>query len=700
MSSTRHPTARGMGPSRLRSTRCRWLAGLCLAALLPLGCQAWSRDADPLILEQAARWSTEEPRIELAAERALVSQGNRLDVYDRSRARASLTWRGSALVTGGSIRELDLDRERACLLVGQGTLQVIEILPSGQPELRGSLAPANLRDWACSGARIWWIEHSTDGGEQLVVTGRVEGEQTARVPLPSPGMRMTVSDGLAYLVAADGGIAVLDPSSMTLDWTAQRIDPAIAAGIPRVIGSSLVLPVRQTDGIWLRTYDLQDERQPRLRGQLRIAGELERIDWVGGTDRLAVLRSDRTGTRLIDVSDPAQPRELGVPAAMRAAEQVAGDDRLIALSGKPRGIELYDGRRPRDLRDPVILPYLTKPSLIDAAGPDEPLLVFTSTTLNGAWGNTYAMHLLDPQHLEAPSFRSSIEMLGAARHVVRDESQLWTWGNDRRVPDAFSSGSVVEKIDLRDDRQPKHLGGGQRDTELRSEYDMTLLGREPYFARGSSILRASRDPRVGPMGVQEAYLSLTDGDVQAIVTIGNQLLGGGGIRRDRPWARARRGWIAWMQPGQGGRASGLLSLPSPVTHLVTDGEMAYAALESGEIHAIEIEGRDLLHRGQADVEGRVTDLEWAGDLLFVAGHEMSLTVIDLSRARSPKARAVRDSNGAELCRRPIDLAWTFNRLLCATHDDEILIYRIDSLSHDSQVGPSSNRSIRTWFRRP
>lgn len=248
--------------------------------------------------------------------------------------------------------------EAGLLIVDISTVSIARVL--GQVETRYEAQAVAVRE----GLAIVAEGHpGGKGGVSIVDVAIPEMPwQVAYYRLPGPARGAALAEGYAYLVYENGLTVldlsgVLDPQNPTQPVETARIPlPQCGADVVVEGGHAYVA----ADG--LRVYDLSDPAQPRQVGQFKsffCASALAvQDDRAYLTDVFCEFGSCGSTLHIVDVSDPARPTEVDTWLSQSAVEDVAVYNQVVYLASWQKGVEAVDVAgivHPRNPADPRFL---------------------------------------------------------------------------------------------------------------------------------------------------------------------------------------------------------------------------------------------------------------------------------------------------------------------------------------------------------
>jgi hypothetical protein len=217
---------------------------------------------------------------------------------------------------GIPVRDGAVVGDHAYLLVGQG-IPYLVIVDISEPSHPAAVGPAGAKVWLgqslnVAGHILYLASPGTsDASGRLqildvtdpahpVVLGRYEG-------IPSPVAEITTWDKQAFLATGDR-LIVVDVSEPSAPKASSSYDPHRLPGIGRgtaAAGDYVYIAAGQ-DGLWV--VDVSDPINPRVVGSLDTAGHAWDVAlWAS----YAYIADEHNGLRAIDARDPAHPVEVG-----------------------------------------------------------------------------------------------------------------------------------------------------------------------------------------------------------------------------------------------------------------------------------------------------------------------------------------------------------------------------------------------------
>jgi hypothetical protein len=336
---------------------------------------------------------------------------------------------------------------------------------------------------------------------------------------PLPGFEaLSVTGGYAYVAAGPGGLRVLDVSdpAAPVEVFAQAFDSS-AFGTA-IAGSYLYLGA----GDGLHIFDLTDPGAPQAAGFLATPDVVHDVAVAGSLAYIAEsyspgdLSADRGGLRVVDITDPLNPREVGFyplnPGSVPVTEQqdapqgaygvaVLGDRAYVTYRAFKMGavhiVNVSDPSHPvaaGEYRDYIF--YVSRPSAVERAGR---AFVYVGTGPNSG---LLALDVSDPAHLAV----LADDVPGMAEAVLPLDDRLLT---------ADGNGGL-HVASIADPAHPVEIGAYRT---LGVARKVVVSGRRAYVVDGLHDLWTfdvtdPADP--APLG---AYA--VDGNIQALAVQGD-----------------------------------------------------------------------------------------------------------------------------------------------------------------------------------
>ena len=269
-----------------------------------------------------------------------------------------------AVTLGDVLREIVLDGDAAYVAANAAGLVVVDISRPDRPEIIGSHQNAD----------------------------RMTG--------------LALAGGTAYLANQGTGLLVLDVSDPAAPTLVATLDLDLAVDDVAVHGDLAYL-ANDNDG--LRVVDISDRSAPSVIASLADIGRLDEVD-VSGDGRLAVVTNRYDGAyRIIDVSEPTAPAELGIIEHYDYALDVALDGHIAYLANRTQGLFVYD------LADPSAPVEIAR---VDHDGQNEGVSIHGAMAyLANHWGG---LRLVD---ISTPGEAEEVGLIGAfadLRHAAMD----------------------------------------------------------------------------------------------------------------------------------------------------------------------------------------------------------------------------------------------------------------------------------------
>ncbi len=272
-----------------------------------------------------------------------------LRIYDVSTPAAPVA-QGVATVSGGSVLSVALGATTAYLAAGAAGLAVVDVANPAAPVLRSTLA---LGDFATRVAVVGTRAYVSVNNVGLVVVDvsvPAAPVEIGRFSIASSQVRSVAVNGTTAYVGDDRGFNAVDVSSPAAPVALGRVDfGQSGSGQYIVVDGGEAYVSSRYQGV--RVLDVTTPT-PTVRARIDNGGFSFKVNVVDGIAYVADLLGQ---VRLVDVSNPAAPRELGrvqgIPNA-DAVEVAAGIAYVADRGGAGAGLTRVDVSNPAA---PVVL---------------------------------------------------------------------------------------------------------------------------------------------------------------------------------------------------------------------------------------------------------------------------------------------------------------------------------------------------------
>jgi hypothetical protein len=408
------------------------------------------------------------------------------------------TWPGYELGYG---RGIAVRPPYAYLASAEAGLHILDIANPARPLWMGNLGGRNPRFSACD------VVLSADGS--LAYVARPEGLEIIQVSDPAKpetiatlyegeGQSVTLDGSRLYLAAGSSGLFIIDIS-----------DPSNPQRIGHCPTSSFAFDVAIRDtfayvadaGSGVSVIDLADPTEPRLAHSYLPEGVVTASSIVI-RDHLAYLSdSGFYGLRILDLTQPRDPRQIGSCLTQRGGNGLALTGNLILQAAENHGLRVMDVSNPTN---PVLLgtgnpsdhagyaialagerayvaDYWTGLLVFDFAQPAQPALtgsfntsreileVQTRDSLALVAAGDYGLALLDLNSAATPTELGHLEVGGRVRGLAM--------ANELVLLAAEQAGLLI--VDVEHPAQPKALG---RWNDAPPAFDVAVMGRHAIVA--------------------------------------------------------------------------------------------------------------------------------------------------------------------------------------------------------------------------
>lgn len=386
----------------------------------------------------------------------------------------------------------------------EGLLHAIDLREPTAPRLMNSARLEQLpRGLAASGNRLYVVSGETSvevfdvrDGMGLMVVGELIGENA----VPAGVLDVAVDGDFAYLSSPNLGLSIVDLSSPAAPRLRGRLEKNPLASMVEASGGFAFL----STGRGLGVVDVTQPDDPRIIGHLDIRGDgIYPAVMNDGLLLIAAPGEDRLLT--VDVSDPANPRQLG-SLGLPSPASLTVSDGIAYVTDTTGGLWLVDVSDPKKLR--VLDKASTVSCARDVAAKDG--LAFIACGEAGLW----ITDLSDPSR---PRHLATVDLGGDPFRVVLGGDTLFvTTSGDQGL-------YRVHALDLSDPLQPRRHGGlatvGSSALAMLGRYVVVGLRDERQQVLQVAELTTARLPR--PAGEFEPGRS-----PQAVTAYGRWLLVG------------------------------------------------------------------------------------------------------------------------------------------------------------------------------
>lgn len=273
-----------------------------------------------------------------------------------------------------------------------------------------------------------------------------------------------------------------------------------------------------------------------------IQGEVRDMAWEGNL--LAVAVGEHGGVRVLEMSDPSHPQEVGAFDTLGPAQAVAWlNNRLLVADGNA-GLEVLDAADPTRLREVAV--FAPGHAVLDVSADPTRNLAFLAL---GAGG----MSILDLSDPASPAEVARWQTEEAIRRVVYHEGRVYALGDEQLwVVDVFSP------------EQAQVWGA----TGHHGAVDVTVVGQDVAVGAFGNGVRVFQSALGGSFPAVD-FPPKEAGDVPlfpatAVAAYGRSVIAGS--------ARGELFWISLLDPAQPQAQGELPSLPWPVTALAVQGD--------------------------------------------------------------------------------------------------------------------------------
>ena len=441
-----------------------------------------------------------------------------------------------------------------------------------------------------------------------------------------------VADGLAYVANGTAGLQVLDISTPSAPVEIGAVDtPGFAVSVERVGALAYVC-----DDSGLRIIDVSNPAAPIEIGAIDTPGSAVAVAVRGG---MAYLASSDAGLRLIDVSSPEAPVEVGAlatpsTAGTFVAVEVVGEIAYVALAavfpGRLGGVSPPSGLRVVDVSNPAapveIGVFETRGSARDVEVVDGlaylEIATYTEVSFPRSLVIPSSLRILDVSSPETPIEIGALDSSAGDVEIV---------GETAYVADFFRG---LQLIDVSDPANPASMGA--LDTPGYPG-GVAVAGELAYFADGDSlrVIDLSNPARPAEMGALEPTYAT---DVTLGVAVVGELAylaeGESGLR------------VVDVSDAAMPLELGALDTPGFAVDLALAGELAYVADSDSGMRIVDVSNPAApVEVGAFDTPGQANDVAVANGLAYVADGAFGLRIVDVSTPGTPIEIGVLDTPG-------------------------------------------------------
>ncbi len=425
-----------------------WRSVLLMIALAPITVHA----AGPCP-ELVGRWAWG-PVKAVAADmtRVVFGSGGVIAVADLTRPEVP-TIVGSTTIPGVAF-EIALSGESAYVAAWNGGLVVVDLSSPSHPLVAGHYDTTGYARGVTVRGHIAYV--TTDSGLRILNVsdpGRIT--ELGAIETEGTAWKVAVEGPFAFVADDSKGLRVIDVLSPMRPTEIGWIDtPGRARGVA-VVGDLVVVADTQS----IRMIDVSDPTAPVEVGSLQ--AWVEDVAVVG---KFAYLADSSAGLRTVDISNPASPTELDSAWWRGVSKDVAVRGSMVLVAGEWGGLGVFDATEASDLQQLGIL-----------ATPSTSNDVVVSGSLAYVANSTEGVHVIDVSSPASPREVGALDT-GSAEAVALSGSTLFVA--------AGSSG--VSILDVSDPTHPTEVG--VFDTPD-SAFDVKVAGGFAYVANCREGLR-------------------------------------------------------------------------------------------------------------------------------------------------------------------------------------------------------------------
>ena len=346
---------------------------------------------------------------------------------------------------GGEIRDLVLRGAFAYAAAGSGGLEILDLSEPGAPELIGRVRFQDRAYGVDAEGDYVYVAARSEGLRIIDVSNPEEPVEVGHIVTPDEAVDVVVRDGFAYVAAWYESMRVIDVSEPTspeevsyASYDSYDNGAAWSVFVEEDLGLATV------PDMGLRTVDISDPRDVKLykvyRGLYSPAG-------VAARGRIAFVADQDAGFRVLDLTDPLSPVEIGSISLPGRAMAVSLSGDVAYVAAREGGLRIIDVSLPHDPRE---IGYVDEgDEVVDVVRIGEKLA--TAGLQNGVSFYGSSMDYEAVGHIHFPARRIStagrtLLVAGQAEIAVFDHSDHTNLQARLRVPGSVRGVAVSDDV--------------------------------------------------------------------------------------------------------------------------------------------------------------------------------------------------------------------------------------------------------------
>ena len=389
--------------------------------------------------------------------------------------------------TPGDPQDVEVVGGLAYIADGGSGLRIIDVSNPAAPVEIGALTPPSLDravDVAVVG-ELAYVAEASSGLRVIDVSNPASPVELGAINFPDQALAVEVVGGLAYVAGRNSGLRVIDVSSPTAPVEVGALGTRGTTWDVELIGGLAYV----ADGSGLRVIDVSNPAEPVEIGSVVPAGgRVDDVEVLGG---MAYVLKRPFGLGIIDVSNPAAPIEVGALDTPNVSQDVAVigemayvvDGGVLGPFGGPFGASL----RVIDVSDPAIpveLGALELGGTVERAHSWRGVavvggLAYVASVVLGAQGPTIFVESAGLRVIDVSNPAAPVEV--GRLDTLDDSLAVAVAGGHAYVVD----GSGLRVIDVSNPTVPFEVGGVNTSG---GAIDVEVLDGLAYVAKGPSGL--------------------------------------------------------------------------------------------------------------------------------------------------------------------------------------------------------------------